>query len=344
MVFQGMIKHFIGLAGLALALLMPGQVLANPATPDGTYLVTSSSDAAITTCAGGANDCSLRGAVQRANASAGGDTISFSPSVTVVVLNSSIVVTGGAIHLTGNGPEATRLKTAGAFAALFVASNGNSIHDLAISANGAHAGYTQDGIVISGSFNLISHTNLFDLGGSGLEIQAGNGNTVTDNLIGLPSFNGSPQADCASPNGAWGIDLTNSANNLIQGNTIGCNTNDGVQLAGAQTTSNIVQRNSIGLSGTQAISNTHDGIDIHSGAHATQVLTNTLVHNRMNGISMWGSDTPTCPPWPTTAGRPKSIYPARPACSSTAYRACSSPKPINAACFARRDRVATSGQ
>ncbi len=124
MLYQGIIKRFIGLtlviglAGLALALLMPGLAVANPATPNGSYLVTSNSDAVITTCAGGPNDCSLRGAVQRANTSAGGDTISFSPSVTAVVLNSSIVVTGDNVNLYGNGLEGDAAENDGCFCGL----------------------------------------------------------------------------------------------------------------------------------------------------------------------------------------------------------------------------------
>jgi hypothetical protein len=52
----------VSVAFLALSVLPA--VRAGPAAPNTIYLVTSSSDAAITTCAGGVNDCSLRGAVQ----------------------------------------------------------------------------------------------------------------------------------------------------------------------------------------------------------------------------------------------------------------------------------------
>ena len=47
-----------------VAVIAAGVVQAQPAAPTAIYWVTSSSNTAITTCAGAANDCSLRGAVQ----------------------------------------------------------------------------------------------------------------------------------------------------------------------------------------------------------------------------------------------------------------------------------------
>ncbi len=82
-------------------------VQAQPAAPNNVYLVTSSSNNAITTCAGGVNDCSLRGAVQLANASAGADTINFSPAVTSISLSSPITLTDDGITIHGNGQEVT---------------------------------------------------------------------------------------------------------------------------------------------------------------------------------------------------------------------------------------------
>ncbi len=253
----------------ALAMSASPVARAQPATPHTTYLVTSSSNAAITTCAGAPNDCSLRGAVQLANASAGVDTIYISPTVTAINLSSPITLTGGGIYLYGNGQEATSLKTTGNFPALVIASSSNVIVDFWINANLSHAGSAQHGIVInSGVDNHIVHNSLSDLGGDGVLIQGGSATTVDGNTIGVRTIGGTQWAGCSFANDQSGVRINGSGANVISGNTIGCNAIDGVGLANAGATGNEVSNNYIGIVNWGGrVPNNLSGVAVLNGAH-----------------------------------------------------------------------------
>lgn len=232
--------------GVVLILSTALSVQAQTAAPNNLYLVTSSADTAIKTCAGGVNDCSLRGAVELANASPGNDTINFSPSVSAVTLNQPITVTGGNILINGNGSEAiTTLYTNGNFAALVLNSDGNTIRNLWITSNGSHKGTAQHGLIINGDSNTIDHNSVAGLGGNGLYI-TGRLNVITATLIGVQTLGGSQWANCFYANDQSGIDLTDADNNTISRNTIGCSGQNGIIFHG-NSYNNAIEDNYIGV-------------------------------------------------------------------------------------------------
>lgn len=270
---------------------------AQPAAPHSTYLVTSSSNAALTTCAGAPNDCSLRGAVQLANASGGADTINVDPSVTAISLNSPITLTGGSISLSGNGQEVTSLKTNGNFPALVIASSNNTVANFWINASGSHAGTAQHGIAInSGAGNLIYHNSLSDLGGDGVLIQGGSDTNVSNNTIGVRTVGGTQWAGCSWPNDQSGIRINGSGNNLIYGNTIGCNAIDGIGLSDVGATANELYNNYIGIVNWGGrVPNTLSGVAVLNGANHNLIGNSTTgnVIGASGGYGVYVSDSGT---------------------------------------------------
>ncbi len=270
-----------------LTLLTPRSVTATPAAPSNIYWVTSSSNNAITTCAGAAGDCSLRGAVQLANASGVADTIYISTNVTSIILSTPITLTGGSLTIQGNGSEAvTSLKTNGDFPALVLNSNGNVIRGFWITSNGGHAGASQHGIVITGNNNNINHNSLSGLGGDGVYINGGAGNVIDSNLIGVQTLGGTQLAACTFSNDQWGILLDNANNNTVSHNTIGCNGQDGVGMDG-NAYNNTVTDNYLGVVNWGGpVPNTRAGVTLWSGPTVNNI--GTQGHGNVIGANAYG--------------------------------------------------------
>jgi len=270
-------------------------VQAQSDAPDNIYLVTSSADTVITTCAGGANDCTLRGAVQLANASSGGDTINFSPSVTAVTLNQPITVTGSSILINGNGSEVgTALRTNGNFAALVLNSNGNTVRGLWITSNGSHKGTSQHGIVINGNNNNVNHNSLSDLGGDGVYITGSPGNIIDSNLIGVQTLNGTQWAFCGYANDQWGILLDGANNNTVSHNTSGCNGQDGVGLYGNSYNNTVTDNYLGGVNWGGHIPNSRAGVGVWNGATVNHIGTQghgNIIGTNGYGVILYGANT-----------------------------------------------------
>ena len=103
-----------------------------------------------------------------------------------------------------------------------------------------------------------------DLGGSGTQ-----DTTIAGNFIGTD-----PTGTTAIPNGGDGVEINGAFNNTIGGiadgpvNVISGNTGDGVEITGSGATGNVVAGDYIGtdITGTVAIANGNDGVEIDSGA------------------------------------------------------------------------------
>ena len=106
-----------------------------------------------------------------------------------------------------------------------------------------------------------------------MELGATN-NVIEGNYIGT-GINGAR----ANPNSDYGILVTASPNNLIGGlaagaaNVISGNSSYGIQITGADSTGNLVEGNDIGTdsTGTIALGNGNDGIEIDSGATSNTI-------------------------------------------------------------------------
>lgn len=247
---------------IACALVMrPEQGAAGGAT----FLVDTTSDADLQACTGAIGDCSLRGAINKANATAGADTINFSylintlhvispdpflPTITEAVLIDGYFV-GGAVENTnpvGEGLNAT----------------------LRMVLDGGSAAMDASGFNINASGVEIRGFNIRDFGGSGIrDISANGGNTFVGNYIGTDATGAAADGNgigvsTSSPDDVIG-GTAPADRNLISGNAV-----QGVRISGSGADDNTVQGNIIGLdaAGTADVGNGMQGVWVLDASNA----------------------------------------------------------------------------
>jgi hypothetical protein len=198
----------------------------------------------------------------------GGDGIDFSGSFDFI----------GGVRITGNGGDGVDIT-----------GNDNRVGSPSQSIlSGAQIGPEAS---LPGGGNWISSN-----GNSGVEITAGGaGNAVYNNLIGTDYF-----GESADPNAWSGVYIYNAPNNSIggtvpgDGNLISGNGNNGITIAGAASTDEVVQANKIGTDGTgeNALGNAWSGIFVgesDSTGSASDVLIGGTVGGYGNLISANGN-------------------------------------------------------
>jgi CSLREA domain-containing protein len=233
-----------------------------------TYVVDTTSDNnTLTACTGADNDCSLRGAIIRANAGATpGDAIIFDAAdfpagapATISISSALTTLSGGndTIDASGRGViiDAVNVEPApAAFACLLVSSDFNAIIGLQITdcLLGIH-------IDLGADSNGIESNVAYD-NNTGVHIQ-GNSNRVTGNKIGT-----TPLGDAVhlgGPNNT-GVSLTGDGNEVggLLANVISGNTGDGINIQPSADLS-VVVGNLIGtnLAGTVDLGNNINGIN-----------------------------------------------------------------------------------
>jgi titin len=148
----------------------------------------------------------------------------------------------------------------------YIGTDGVSAHGNTIGVSASSAGNTIGGTE-SGTGNVISGNSAFGVSISG---QAATANVVEGNFIGTDSSGTSALA-----NSLEGVFVSGkAASNVIGGtaagsrNVISGNGGDGVDIAGAGTSSNKVQGNYVGIdtSGTAALGNGNEGVAVYGGA------------------------------------------------------------------------------
>ena len=240
-----------GSAAIALAFLCSTASAA-------TFTVNSSADTDDGVC--NAANCTLREAINAANANPGPDTIHFaigSGTKTISVTSPLPTITD---------PVTIDGTTQPGFA-------GTPI----IVLNGASAGVGVDGLDITAGSSTISGLVINGFlagfpasGGNGIAIVSGGGNVVHGCYIGV-----NVAGTAAVPNGGDGVLISNSANNLIGRtdtsqhiNVISGNDQYGVEITVASASANTVAGDRVGTNaaGTAAIANGSVGIRISTGA------------------------------------------------------------------------------
>lgn len=272
-----------GLSDLVLALDGFGAPLLSAQGNDAAFTVTSTGDtpdAVINgVCDDGAGNCTLRAAIQEANAAGGADTITFSlgagnPTIT---LTSAMVAIVDTVDINGNTGGSTRVEI-----------NGNLITQPPIFLAAGSSGSAIRGLVINRAGTTTT-------GAPGIRIESAN-NLVENCYIGTDNAGGSTVAQ----NRGGGIIITGSAatNNVIGGSTaaqrnlISRNSLDGV-LIDAGASSNRVLGNYIGVDATGNVGagNSRMGVNITGGAQNNRIGDDTATPGTAPGNVFAGNST-----------------------------------------------------
>ncbi len=173
-----------------------------------TYVVDTTSDGNLSGCTAGAADCSLRGAINRANSAPDPDTITFSVGAgpqTIALLSALPAL----LH-----PTAIDATTQPGF-------TGTPLLEL----NGESGGAGADALVIMGGAATIRGLVINRFGGDGVVVQGGSGSLIERNFIGtdLPGTGD-------RGNGGSGISIVGSSGNSLLDNVIAFNGQAGVSV------------------------------------------------------------------------------------------------------------------
>jgi uncharacterized repeat protein (TIGR01451 family)/CSLREA domain-containing protein len=214
-------------------------------------------------CDDGAGNCTLRAAIEEANALFGLDTINFSvgsglitftPTSALPTITESVIIDG----TSQPGYAGTPI----------------------VEIDGTGAGLTVNGLRFDDGENTIQGLVIRNFTAAGILLNTGDGSIITRNYIGTNAA-----GDTVMGNGTHGIDVR-TANNTIGGhlisgehNIISGNGSAGVQIAGTSATGNSVSGNYIGIAadGESALPN-DEGVYINNASGT--IVGGTLVPNR----------------------------------------------------------------
>jgi CSLREA domain-containing protein len=277
------IKQLVKFAGILILILaiMGGNVLfvaAEQAAPNTAYDVDTTGDASDSTpgdgfCNDGTNHCSLRAAIQEANAHAGKDTVTFSISEGTLPIPRVILIGSPGL------PAVTES---------IVIDGSTQSNGAEIQLTGTSAG-SVDGLTLKAGISLIKRITIDNFENSGIVITGTATVSITGNII--------------DSNGRNGIVITNSGNKI--GGTSAAERNyirnngasdigDGIYLAkySQPVTNNRIQGNYIGVNnaGTAAAPNADSGIRLYDAFTNTIGGTNPGAGNVIAGSSS-GYDT-----------------------------------------------------
>ncbi|MDO8614379.1 MAG: hypothetical protein Q7T33_01405 [Dehalococcoidia bacterium] len=242
----------LALAALPLAagLLLPG-----PVHSLATFTVDTTSDANLTACTATPLDCSLRGAINAANADAAADTIEFDVGAgtpTINVGSAGLPAISQPVTINGNTGGADRVEL-----------------------NGTGSNPGVDGLSISGGGSTVRGLVINRFAGDGIELVGpSGGNKVEGSFIGTDATgtvtdpDGIPLNGDELGNGRNGVGVNASPGNTIGGtaaaarNVISGNSFGGVLIEAGGASGNLVQGNFIGTDkdGASPLGNNDGGI------------------------------------------------------------------------------------
>jgi hypothetical protein len=274
-------KHIRFLNMLVMALLVIALVglPSGHASAGGSLVVTAVNEGNDATpgdgiCATASAICTLRAAIQEANAHAGADTIIFSLPGSGI---HSISITSGPL------PAITDTLT------LDGTSQPSCVAPCIVLSGAALAGSSNNGLVLYSDYNIVKGFIITSWSKDGINIY-GNQNTIQKNDIGF--WPGNPTS---LPN-AWGVEVQGS-NNLIGGsgaaarNVISGNTYGGIAIArsGSAASGNMIQGNYIGTNaaGTAALPNGETGITVYRWAIDTLIGGTTAGYRNVISGNTW---------------------------------------------------------
>jgi parallel beta-helix repeat protein len=272
-------------------------------------------------CADTFGDCTLRAALEEANAQGGPHTITFSETMIIYIdvnegalpsLNEQIKLdASGVWDYGGNAPGVMIHGGSGSFAGLMPNAIGCEIYGLYITA------FNGNGVYVSSSSNTIGGTgpgqrNVISGNSVGMTISGGiaQNNIVRNNYVGLTAL-----GTTTNPNGTGMLLTGGASNNIIggsavgQGNFIAGNTTNGIVIESSGTQGNLLSGNGIGLGADLAttLPNGHCGVRIQNGPNNTIIggangSGNFIVGNGSSGIYIGSAGSGTQVSWNVIAG------------------------------------------
>jgi hypothetical protein len=256
-----------------------------PVAQAATFTVDSTGDAADFSTADGVCDtddsvgdgpCTLRAAIDQANATGGTDTMEFSiggVGVPTISPGSALPTITAPVIIDGTTEAAGMVEV-----------------------DGTNAGAGVDGLNITAGSSTVKGLVINSFGGDGIELSTNGGNTIEGNYIGTDV-----SGTVALGNSVNGINIEGSANNMIggtaagEGNVISGNFR-GIAMAGSGVTGNVVQGNLVGtdVNGTADLGNSSHGINIEVPGNNTIGGTaagagNVISGNGGSGIRMFAA-------------------------------------------------------
>jgi uncharacterized repeat protein (TIGR01451 family)/CSLREA domain-containing protein len=230
--------------------------------------------------------CSLREAINAANADADASTINFNIPGTGV----HTIQPGSALPLITHPVLIDGYSQPGAQENTLAAGN-DAV--LLIELDGTNAGSPVTGLTIAGTNSTVQGLVINRFSESGISLGgSGGGNTVRGNYLGVNAA-----GTAAQGNAIYGVGVLNGANNTIGGtapgdrNVISGNGSNGVQIDGPIGHDNLVRGNLIGTdaTGTVDLGNMQSGIAVLAEAHDNQIGGTTAgARNIISGNSGFG--------------------------------------------------------
>ena len=285
--------------GLVLVVALLVLLAPKPAEADTTFTVNRTGDASDRKINGVCDSsrkrgkqCTLRAAIQEANATLEPDTINFN-----IRSRTSVKTISPASPL----PEITEELTINGYSQPGASENtlaeGNdAVLKVQLNGTNAGAGSTVNGLTLRASGSTIKGLVINRFGGNGIDVQisGGNQNRLEGNFIGTDA---SGTVDLG--NGNNGVRIS-ADNNLVGGtspearNVISGNEDDGVEITSAN--ENSVEGNYIGTNagGTAALGNGRDGVAIFNGlindvGDTVNGARNVISGNAREGVEISGS-------------------------------------------------------
>jgi CSLREA domain-containing protein len=248
--------------------------------------------------------CTLRAAIQEANATSETDTINFNiggtASVKTINVGSSglgpLPIITNPVTIDGYSQGSNTATTSDDAKENTLAQGNDAVLKIQLNGTNAGAGSAVQGLTIRASGTTIKGLVINRFGGNGIDVQfnGGNRNRVEGNFIGT---NASGTVDLG--NGNNGVRIS-AENNLVGGTSTGArniisgNEDDGVEIGSAN--ENTVEGNFIGTnaSGTAALGNVENGVAISNAFENTiggTVLAarNVISGNGDDGVQIFGA-------------------------------------------------------
>ena len=217
----------------------------------------------------GTENCTLRAAIQEANAGNGGvikfnitGTFTIQPATALPTITKTVFIDG--YSQTGASPGT-----------------------VVIELDGANAGDDVDGLKLTGQDSYVRGLAVNRFNGNGVALEGSGGQLIEGNRIGTGTAGTTDHG-----NGKAGVYVNGAPGVVLRNNVISGNDSHGVSISGSGATGTSIYDNVIGTNaaGTGGLGNTASGVHV-SGARDTVILKNIISGNDSHGVSLTGSGT-----------------------------------------------------